>query len=209
MNTICAKRITSYNRQILNIFIDDCPLDEYLYKKTGNPIFQDLWCAWLLNKSDDVESNNDSTYMWMLIDEKKNCNIPVLLCPDDMDFWCTTVIAKVHFYDEEVAWEKIGLLDKKVDVKQWRESGIQNIEKWSAKDWELYGNMLSSLDNSDKAWEEWWSAHWEDEHMRRLLNYFHIFFNDDKNILWLSCEQLVFSRNEYETCISMFRGFDY
>ena len=106
-NNIYAKPIKSFNRQILSVFIDDCPLGEYLSRKTGEPFYKDLWSAWLLND----RANNDQ-YIWTLINEKMPCNLPILLCPDDMDFWCTVIVAKIKFENNTVIWGKIGVLRK-------------------------------------------------------------------------------------------------
>jgi hypothetical protein len=206
MNQIQAKQIISFERPILSIFIDGYPLGEYLSKKTTDSSYKDLWCAWLLTDESDEQ---DGQYIWTLMNDKENCNLPILLCPDDMDFWCTVIVAQVQFNKETVVWKRIGLVTGAIDVKQWRESGIQNIKKWSEKDWKMYGDILSGLDANDKTWEQWWSEHWADEETRRLWNYFHMYFNDDKNIQWFDCEQLVFRSNDYDACVSAFRQYKY
>jgi hypothetical protein len=33
---------------------------------------------------------------------------PILMCPDDLDFSCSLVVAKVQITDQTVIWEKIG-----------------------------------------------------------------------------------------------------
>ncbi|MDR3296145.1 MAG: hypothetical protein LBT26_10010 [Clostridiales Family XIII bacterium] len=203
MNRIQAKQILSFKRSIASIFIDECPLGEYL-SKNGDSSYEDLWCAWLL--PGDGQDGQDGQYIWTLLNEKRNCNLPVLLCPDDMDFWCTIIVAQVRFYEDTVVWERIGLVKEAIDVKQWRESGIQNIEKWSKSDREMYGDILQGAGADDKIWEKWWSEHWADEETRRLWNYFHVYFNNDENIQWLDCERLVFRTNDYDTCVSAFPG---
>lgn len=206
INTIRAKQIEYYNRQILSIFIDDQPLGELLYSKTGDSSHKDLWCSWLLGNSEEPWERHGS-YIWSLLEDRRNGNLPILLCPDDMDFWCPVIVAKVRYDDNIVAWEKLGLVTGAIDVKQWRESGIQNLDMWSKRDWELYGESLAGLPADDKAWEKWCSEHWPDEETRRLWNYFHPYFNDDRNIKWLSCESFYFPVCDYNACVSAFKHY--
>jgi hypothetical protein len=36
-------------------------------------------------------------------------NAPVLMCPDDLDFWCTIIIAKIEHRQDCISWSAIGL----------------------------------------------------------------------------------------------------
>lgn len=205
MNKISSEIITSYDRRILSVFIDGVQLSEYFGKQTTDyNYYKGLWSAWLL-KCDE----NDGKYMWTLLDEERECNVPVLLCPDDMDFWCTVIVAKVRFSGNTVIWEKIGAVSGKYDIKLWRESGINNTALWSDEDFALYGKELYGLDSDDKAWEKWWSENWENEEMRRIWNYIHLYFNDDRNIRWSRCGRLIFDIKEYRDCVLSFKGFKY
>ena len=200
MNKIQAKYISSFNQKILNIFVDDQPLCDFLSAKTNSPDLEDLWCAWLL-----ADSQQTWNYIWSLIENKQNCNLPILLCPDDMDFCCTVVVVQVQYDNDIVVWERIGIVTGKFDTKQWIESGIKDISKWSEEDWRLYGGSLAWLDTYDKAWEEWQRANWPDEERRRLWNYYHPYFNNSDNIQWLNCEKLSFSAKEYDDCVAAFK----
>lgn len=204
MNLICAKPIESFGRDIIAVHIDGVPIDQFLCDLTGDSFYRDLWCAWLLNGVD-----NDSRYIWTLLNEKRECNLPILLCPDDMDFWCTVIVAKVSFSSGTVTWSNIGAVTEKIDVVKWRESGIQNIASWSDSDWKTFGDALSSLNADDDAWAQWWSENWLDEENRRIWNYFDPFFNNDKNMKWLHCPALTFETSEYDACVSAFKQFQY
>jgi len=204
MHKIQARKISSFNQEIWSIFIDGQTLGDVLSAATNDSMYKNLWCAWLLEENQNVWEQ-EGNYIWKLIKDKQNCNLPILLCADDMDFWCTVVVAQVRFYNKVVVWEKIGVVTGEFDVKKWRESGIRNIATWSETDWSLYGETLSGLNADDKAWEQWWSAHWLDEERRRLWNYVHPYFNDDKNINWLRSERLSFPVDEYDNCIAAFQ----
>ena len=34
---------------------------------------------------------------------------PVLMCPDDLDLWCTLIVADIEVTEDEVLWKRIGL----------------------------------------------------------------------------------------------------
>lgn len=206
MNKIKAKQASSFGRDVLTIFVDDKPLGEIIKAHISDSLYKDLWCAWLLEKNSEPWEQH-ANYIWTLTDDKHNCNLPILLCPCDMDFWCTVVVTQVRFCDDIVVWEKFGLVMDKIDNKKWRESGIQNIDKWSENDWNLYGDSLAGLSIDDKSWESWWSEHWLDEENRRIWNYFHPYFNDDENIKWLNCGSFSFPVSDYEACVSAFREY--
>jgi len=200
MNKIQAKYITSYDQYIPAIFIDDQPLDQLISIAAGDDFYRNLWCAWL------SDEDQERKYIWTLLEEKREVNVPVLLCPDDMDFSCVIIVAQVCFAQDTVTWGKIGCVTGKFDVKKWRESGIQNIDSWSDDDWQLYGGTLAWADSDDEIWQRWWSEHWPDEEMRRIWNYYHPYFNDDQNIKWLDCGPFVFSISDYNACITVFKN---
>jgi len=65
MNKIQAKHTSSFNHEVLSIFIDDQLLCDYLSTTTSNPDLEDLWCAWLL-----ADSQQTWDYIWSLIENK-------------------------------------------------------------------------------------------------------------------------------------------
>ncbi len=204
MNKIEAREVISFGRNVLKVFIDNTSFDEFLCKTTSNLLYKNLWCAWLLNQTDNI-----SQYIWKLLDEKRTCNLPVLLCPDDMDFWCTVVVAKTRFFGENFVWGNIGSVTGAIDVEKWRTSGFMNLESWSGEDWRLYGNKVPSQSAPSRDWDDWCSDHWAEEEIRRYWNYFHPYFNNDKNIEWLNCPVFTFDANDYNACVSAFRHFKY
>ena len=203
MNSIEAIETVSYNRKILSINIDGKPLDQLLCDLTNDLFYRDLWSAWLLNDDD-----NDSKYIWTLLDERRSCNLPILLCPDDMDFWCTVIVAKVSYTKDTVVWDNIGIVTGTIDIEKWRESGIMNISSWSDLDYEKYGDLLPIPDKNIEYWQQLWSKDWCEEEKKRIWNYFDPYFNDDKNIKWLNCPVFTFPIDSYNNCISTFRNFE-
>jgi len=171
MNKIQAKQVMSFGAEILGIYIDDCPLDEFLSRQADKPeYYKDLCCAWL-----PLYAIGESKFIWELLAEKRDCNLPILLCPDDLDFWCAVAVAQVRHYGDIVVWEKVGLVTGKINVESWATSGQES------------------------------RGNWDEEELRRSWNYFYPYFNDDRNIQWIDCEKLAFSVQEYESCISVFK----
>ena len=208
MNKIQAKQINSFGKNVLSIFIDDTPLSEIIGTKSNDTRYKDLWCAWLLKKNNEPWEQHGN-YVWTLLETKQNCNLPILLCPDDMDFWCSVVVAQASYYNDIVVWGKIGIVTGQINKDQWNASGIKDLKKWSEQDWELYGSSLATLKEDNEDWERWCSEHWLDEENRRLWNYFHPYLNDDKNIEWLDGNSLSFYANDYDDCVAAFKGFVY
>ena len=44
MNKIEAREIISYNQKISAIYIDNIPIDKFIYDITGNISYDNLWC---------------------------------------------------------------------------------------------------------------------------------------------------------------------
>lgn len=111
MNTISSKITKSihkaYDTPFWGLNIDDKPLDEYFeYAFPGNEILGliPVCSGWLTNKDDEE-------YFWKMIlppiRSKTTC--PILICPDDQDYSCTTIIAEIHNAGDCINWCKIGI----------------------------------------------------------------------------------------------------
>jgi len=88
------------------ILIDGVPLDLILDKYYPTKNFQGL-IPTLINWMHDPREQN-------LVKDRYNSkemdvSLPVLMCPDDCDLWCTVIIAKVIISNENVMWDKIGI----------------------------------------------------------------------------------------------------
>ena len=49
--------------------------------------------------------------VWDRIQQKNgaNINVPVLICPDDLDLWCSVVLADTTFSADDVTWHALGV----------------------------------------------------------------------------------------------------
>ena len=79
----------------LVITIDGMPLDQLIADSTENPDLLGFVPAWL----DDLTDPAERAVVWDRIHQPIGTNIavPVLMCPDDLDFWCTDILADTPF----------------------------------------------------------------------------------------------------------------
>jgi hypothetical protein len=203
MNKLEIKKATKdYGYEFLGVFIDDTPLDIYLYKDTCNKMIRGLMPAWFT----ELESKSNQEYIreCLIIESKDGMVVPILLCPEDMDFWCTVIVAKVRHTDECVLWDKVGIVkNENWDTGYWANSGIRNFEKWTDEEWTLYGDYFDLFNLDDWRWNDWISDNWREEEKKRILNYTHEYFNTDENIEWFeNVPVLVFNKEKYKSCIN-------
>lgn len=197
------KTITDYGHKFLGIFIDDIPLDIYLFELTNNESLKGLMPAWFA----ELDSISQQEYIseCLNIESKDGLVIPVLLCPEDMDLWCIVVVAKVKYEDEYVIWDKIGIVkNDNWDTASWANSGIRAFEKWTDDEWKQYGSYFDLFNLDDWRWDHWISDNWKEEEKRRILNHTHKYFNNDENIEWLdNVPRLAFNKEEYKNSLSI------
>lgn len=208
MNQIAVKNIVSYGQTIPALYIDNTPLDIILQNATSNDYFKGLWSAWL-----PLGGGAEEKYIWRLLNEQVNCNLPLLLCPDDMDFWCTVIVAQVRYTNATVTFEKIGEVTGEYHIPAWRTSGICDLDKWTPQMQKTYSHVLGTLspygenEEDDKVWENWWSKNWTLEEYLRTENYIHQFFNNPKNIEWTLTSPYSFSKDQFESCVKVFNNY--
>ena len=86
--------------------IDGVSLDVWLSSKTSQPEILNLVPAqgWLY-EDEDLE------IAWRRLSpnvEECSTIVPLLICPDDMDFWCTVVVAEQEVNVDTVIWQRFG-----------------------------------------------------------------------------------------------------
>ena len=91
----------------LVITIDGTPLDQLIADSTENSGLLGLIPAWL----DDLTDPAERAVVWNRIDQPNGSNVavPVLMCPDDLDFWCTVVLADTTFSPDFIIWHALGV----------------------------------------------------------------------------------------------------
>lgn len=204
MDFIKAKVITTiYDYDELSIVINNKSIDTILFEITGDEQLLGLYPAW----GNGLLWKNESNLIWELIGQSKGtCNIPILLCPDDLDFSCTIIIAKVTKTGQGVVWENIGkVTNDNYSLEEELQSGILCTDKWSDEDWKKYAATLAWCKVESNEWLEWISANWDDEQWRRLQNYTKPYLQDDNNISWFNIPRMIFSCDNYNTCVDVFK----
>ncbi|XZE19915.1 hypothetical protein SH449x_005245 [Pirellulaceae bacterium SH449] len=109
MNTIRAtlSRSNFALNEHLIIELDSIPLDALIATHTGNDDF-DGFVPSLLNW---MESALERKLTWDRIKPEigQTQNCPILICPDDLDFNCTVIVASISRDEEYVTWNRFGL----------------------------------------------------------------------------------------------------
>jgi hypothetical protein len=110
MNKIEIKKNKSdyaiYDIPFNDIMIDGVFLDKLLDDIFPGKNIKELvppFSGWLINK-------NDEEILWKRIIPKNNepTILPILICPDDQDYSCSTLVAKVKKENNSIYWQKFG-----------------------------------------------------------------------------------------------------
>jgi hypothetical protein len=199
---------TDYGYEYLGIFIDNILLDKFLFKSTHNEMISALMPAWYA----ELDNKGEQEYIdeCLSIEDEQGVTIPILLCPEDMDFWCIVIVAKIRYTDEHVIWDKVGIVKKdNWDTTCWVNSGIRNFEKWTDEEWEQYGSYFDLFNLKDWRWDSWITENSREEEKRRVLNYTHGYLNKDENIEWFgNMLKLIFDKEEYKKSIRGKKSLD-
>lgn len=91
----------------LAILVDGEPLDELLHRVCPDLDLSGLIPAWLDRMIDD--SDQQVARDRMAPPAEGRLRVLLLICPDDLDFSCSTVIADVIASEAEVEWTCLGL----------------------------------------------------------------------------------------------------
>lgn len=105
-------RAADYNSKFstephLNLWIDGEPMQEWLHRLVPEAGMEGLVPAWLGWLNDPAE--REIVRQRMVPRSGETQRVPLLVCPDDLDFSCTVVIAEVTATEDEVIWERLGL----------------------------------------------------------------------------------------------------
>lgn len=205
MNQIEIRNITTpYEYQELFWVIDGKALPDYLCawasKFNDDKIislmkpFNGLCPAWVK----DLDWRADVRFVWTLI-EKESSILPILLCPDDLDFSCIVVVVEVEKTKDFVYWSRIGyVIHDNENFEEEKKNGILNINAYSDRDWSMYGDNIAFAKVDSDEWYQWISENWDDELYRRRMNYTSPYYQTDGNVCWIQDMNWFFDRVEYD-----------
>ena len=98
------------DEKVLPNHLDECiteSADEYL-KDLGS--FMGLCPAW----SKELNYKGDVRFVWELIRREDATILPILLCPDDLDFSCIVIVVEVDKTKDFVYWGRVGYVTHKI-----------------------------------------------------------------------------------------------
>jgi hypothetical protein len=208
MNTIEIRKLTTSQNSENDCFvIDGIPLHEYFTKWNKELDLGEIQKS--LASADDLavtwrasfDNDGDARFMrWLLEIEK--LNLPILSCPDDLDFSCVVIVAEVEKTEDQVFWKRIGMVNHSIEkLEEAKEHGIVFVDTYTDEDWEKYSDAAFMQVDSYE-WREWISTHWSEELFRRRINYTYPCYQDDRNIDWIYDCNWCFDRKLYDALVS-------
>ena len=183
--------------------IDGIPLCQYLikwYLKNGwgeipqpfAPV-NDLAVLWTAS----FDFQGDVRFMHYLL-EQDHVNLPLLSCPEDLDFSCVVIVAEIEKTENYVYWKRIGIVNHSIEsFEEEKAHGIAFVNSYTDEDWKRFNDPALHDVNSDK-WSEWISANWSEELYRRRINYTFPCYQDERNIDWIYACNWCFDRKQYD-----------
>ncbi|MCM1219426.1 MAG: hypothetical protein NC548_33520 [Lachnospiraceae bacterium] len=157
----------------------------------------DLAPAW----SKRLDWEGDVRFVWKALELDRTI-LPLLLCPEDLDFSCIVVVAEVKKTEDYVYWSRIGYVrHEKEDFEEEKKSGILKLEAYTDEDWEKYGDNIALEEINSYAWRQWIGENWAEELYRRRMNYTLPFYQTEGNVFWMKDTDWVFDRDEYESMV--------
>jgi len=136
MDSIEAKySLMLYNNEHLCVFVNGVRLDELLSEVNKN--YLGLVPA-LLDWYDEnfTPSVKEKEYVWNQVKLENGIKIlPILLCPDDFDFSCTTIVVEVIDNSDTVVWNRFG-----ADITEFSADEVE-LPKYIGKKIEWFHNI--------------------------------------------------------------------
>ena len=212
MNKISVQKIlTPYGHEEDCLVIDDIPIALHLEKCIKNleneslntfDSLLGLYPAWGV----DLVLQSERRFVWTLILRDEPTNLPILVCEDDLDLSCIVIVVAVRKEGEYIYWDKIGKIshenyNKQIDLQR----GILHLESYTDEDWDKYGDNIATAKLGSSEWDDWISKNWSEENYRRLMNYSLSYYHDNNNVVWLGDLNFIFTKKEYDLCISHFK----
>ena len=122
----------------LSIYINDERLDEFLSKEVDK-MYLGLIPTWLNYYDEEyAPSMKDKQYVWKQTRLENGINVlPILLCPDDFDFSCATIVVEVIDRGDTVIWNRFGkdvteFSADEVELPWYEKVCIEDYQEWRA-----------------------------------------------------------------------------
>lgn len=192
----------SIDGKVLPQYLDECVSKTHsAYLSNIGGTFDGLCPAW----SKELDFKGDIRFVWELIRRENATILPILLCPEDLDFSCTVIVVEVNKTKDFVYWNRVGyVIHDNEDFEEEKRSGILCLEAYSDEDWEKYGDNIALENTTSYLWKEWISENWEEELYRRRMNYTLPYYETEGNVCWFQDLNWCFVCAEYETMVQEF-----
>lgn len=146
------------------------------------------------------DTEGDARFMRHLLTLDK-LNLPILSCPEDLDFSCTVLVADIEKTYRCVYWKRIGRVNHAVErFAEEKQHGIVFTDGFSDADWETYRD-IAFLRVDSPEWREWISWNWSEELYRRRVNYTYPCYQNERNIDWIFPCNWCFDRQAYDALV--------
>lgn len=143
-------------------------------------------------------------FMEKILAQRREAVIPILLCDGDMDFTCTTVTVKMRFDESYAYWDEIGFVTGR--FADDRAYGILYTDSYTDEDWQKYGDNIALEKVGSLKWRDWIGENFQEEHFRRLCNYYYPFLQHKENIEIFVAPHWKFPLSAYEKMLDFFRS---
>jgi len=112
------------NYECINFFIDDYWLDEKLDQLYPDHMYKGLipTLSYWMNREDE----RDVVWNRIMPNENETAVCPILMCPDDLDFSCTIIVAEIQNYGSFIKWKKLGINES----TDWEAEKVGSKVRW-------------------------------------------------------------------------------
>ncbi|MES2764220.1 MAG: hypothetical protein V4677_18530 [Bacteroidota bacterium] len=155
----------------LNIYIDNKPLDELIDSIQTDKSIKGTIPTLVFGM--DTESEEKVVWDRFLPKEGSTTYCPILMCPDDCDFYCICIVAEIQNTGNTIIWSRVG--DDRSEVREAESVGTSvkwypNFEKLEFNK-EEYLKVFSDFKNkfeSDKAANDLrWKKYQEEQKQKK------------------------------------------
>ena len=123
-----------------------------------------------------MDSEGDNRFIRFLLQQDKVC-LPVLSCPDDMDFNCILIVADVVKENGKVFWKRLGIVNNTRE-SAWpsAEYGIRHYDNFTDEEWAEYTHTVKHLlpGKDDMTYfnlpQEYAATYWAGEYLSNHAN---------------------------------------
>lgn len=98
------KRDSKYGKDHYCIIVDGIPLDEWLHSCCPEEGYEGL----IPTLSVSMEPREEDLVLCRYQSADPIVRLPVLMCPDDCDLWCTVIVVEVERRDGLIRWNRFG-----------------------------------------------------------------------------------------------------